>query len=100
MFCSALFVILAVVFRDASRTITPGLAGLSVSYALQVTITLLYYCVRGGGFTYLLLLLIYTLYYILIHTVCTVCGFTYVLQSICVASFVLATASKQYCIGC
>ena len=100
VFFAALFAVLAVVFPDASKTITPGLAGLSISYALQVTITLLYYCVRGGGFTYLLLLLIYTLYYILIHTVCTVCGFTYVLQSICVAPFVLATASKQYCIGC
>ena len=36
VFFAALFAVLAVVFPDASRTITPGLAGLSVSYALQV----------------------------------------------------------------
>ena len=39
VFFAALFAVLAVVFPDASRTITPGLAGLSVSYALQVTKT-------------------------------------------------------------
>ena len=36
VFFAALFAVLAVVFPDASKTITPGLAGLSVSYALQV----------------------------------------------------------------
>jgi ATP-binding cassette subfamily C (CFTR/MRP) protein 3 len=40
VFFAALFAVLAVVFPDASRTITPGLAGLSVSYALQVTASL------------------------------------------------------------
>ena len=43
VFFAALFAVLAVVFPDASRTITPGLAGLSVSYALQVN-TLLCMC--------------------------------------------------------
>ena len=45
VFFAALFAVLAIVFPDASRTITPGLAGLSVSYALKVKTSLCMYTV-------------------------------------------------------
>ena len=41
--CAALFAVLASIYPNISRTVTPGLAGLSISYSLQVCVLVCLY---------------------------------------------------------